>query len=308
MHASRPAPLAPRARRPHAALVALLFATGCSLAHERAGAGGHDAGPPPPSDSGLLGDFGQTESYVLSAFRISSPDASGTTAFGLDLDGQVAGPAGTCTAQPDFRSPVSGALGVDNQLQQLFAAVDSMGEDAELGALIRGGELLVGVQVSDINSFADDSGVDVHLALLRPADGTMLPLGPNGELVAGGRFAVREDLGVYRGAITAGVLEVRTTASARVLPVLVSSPVLTVSSLALRARITASGLTSGELGGEVSPDELVLALSSLGATVDRESLDAIVPFDLHPDPSGIACTALSMGASIEGVTAIITGL
>lgn len=287
-------------------LVPLALA-GCGLVHERGGAG-VDGGGGGTTDVG--GDFGQSESYVVSTIRIGDTGANGTDAFGLDLDGQIGGPPGRCTDQPDFRSPISGATGVDNQMVNLFLLIATMGtdEDSELRIALSSGALLLGIRVVDINSFAEDSSVDVHLALLDVASGEMLPIDASGAIAPGGHYVVREELGTFRGMITNGNLEVSTSAAPRLLPLLGSTPSLRVSRLTLRAHITATGLTSGELGGDVSVDDIVQTLTAAGLPVDRTTIEGVVPPDLDPDASGFSCGGLSTGASITAVLGEIAGL
>lgn len=287
----------------------MLASAGCALAHER----GSEGGVPVPDGGVAVPDGGpspgMTVSYVVSSIRTDSHDTTGERAFGVDIDLQQNGPPGRCDGQHDFRSPLTGATGVDNQLITLFTLIAGMGatEDDLLRSVVLSGEVLLGVQVSGVDSFTDDPSVTVHFARLRAADGTMLPIGSEGTLVGGGRYAVVEDLGAYVGRITGGRLETRTTAALRLLPLMRVMASLRVSHLDFSVAIAPTTL-SGEMGGEVAVSELVDQLGAIGLPVDLMTIESVVPPDLEPDAAGVHCAGISLGAAVDAVSATIEGL
>ncbi|MFO0686369.1 MAG: hypothetical protein U0234_30175 [Sandaracinus sp.] len=116
----------------------------------------------------------QTITYVIGAIDTDTDDQA--QAYGFDLDGMMDGPAGTCQDQADYTSPVTGDTAVDNQLVNALSFLGSMlGDDGANGAIrdqIEAGKILLILQVSDINSFADDSSVQVRAVLGQVQQGT----------------------------------------------------------------------------------------------------------------------------------------
>lgn len=112
----------------------------------------------------------EVHSYVIARLDPSA-DAPGE-AYGLDLDGMEGGPPGSCAAAPDRVSALSGAPGVDDALQDLVPTLDAAlggdGFEGLLDAEIMDGSYLVLIEVSDINSFTNDSSVMVRVALAEP--------------------------------------------------------------------------------------------------------------------------------------------
>jgi hypothetical protein len=130
--------------------------------------GGGDAGP---------GDTGAPESHTYVIGMINAEASDPTQAFGFNLDGMDGGPAGSCQDQMDYTSPISMETGVDNQLASLAPTLDGLlggdGVNGAIAAQISAGKVLLMLEVSDINSFTDDSSIMVHAIL-----GQVQPQGP----------------------------------------------------------------------------------------------------------------------------------
>ena len=141
-----------------------------------------DSGMNPGTDANTQTDANtpaQTVAYVIGAINTDGdPDATGTLAYGFDLDGMMDGPAGTCQDAADYMSPVTGDTAVDNQLVNALGLLGSqLGADGADGAIrdqIEAGKILLILEVSDINSFTDDSSVQVRAVL-----GQVQPDGPS---------------------------------------------------------------------------------------------------------------------------------
>jgi len=129
---------------------------------------------PPAGDSGpVMTDGGapQTHTYVIGMIDTDADDPMMTHAFGFDLDGMMDGGSTVsgCTSAADFTSPVTGDTAVDNQLVNALGILGTMlGADGPNGAIrdqIEAGKILLMLEVTDINSFQNDSSVMVHAAL-----------------------------------------------------------------------------------------------------------------------------------------------
>lgn len=109
----------------------------------------------------------ETHTYVIGMIDTETDNVD--DAYGFNLDGMDGGPAGTCQDIMDYTSPVTGATGVDNQLSYLAPTLDGLlGGDGVNGAIrdqIEAGKVLLMLEVSDINSFSNDSSVMVHAVL-----------------------------------------------------------------------------------------------------------------------------------------------
>jgi hypothetical protein len=123
------------------------------------------AGDAGPGDSGIMPP--ETHVYVIGMIDTEADDPA--QAYGFNLDGMEGGAAGTCFDQMDFVSPITGATGVDNQLAGLAPTLDGLlGGDGVNGAIrdqIEAGKVLLMLEVSDINSYTNDSSVMVHAIL-----------------------------------------------------------------------------------------------------------------------------------------------
>lgn len=127
-----------------------------------------DAGPiggdtgPTTEDAGP----GQAVTYVIGTIRTNGDiDGSGAQAYGFDLDNMVDGPADTCQAAADFTSPETGGGGVDNQLTNALGLLAGMDLDGTIQGQINAGKILILLEISGINSFANDSDITVHAVL-----------------------------------------------------------------------------------------------------------------------------------------------
>jgi hypothetical protein len=137
-------------------------------------------GPNNTADTGPVmtdGGAAQTRTYVIGMIDTDTDDTS--QAYGFDLDSMMDGgaTASGCTSAPDFTSPITGDTAVDNQLVNALSILGSMlGADGPNGAIrdqIEAGKILLMLEVSDINSFDNDSAVMVHAVL-----GQVQPQGP----------------------------------------------------------------------------------------------------------------------------------
>jgi len=137
------------------------------------GGGTTDAGP---GDTGGMAPV--TRTYIIGAIDTEADGPTDTVdnAYGFDIDGMNGGPATSCTGEPDFTSPISSAMGVDNQLAGLATTLDGvLGGDGVNGAVrdqILAGKVLLILEVSDINSFTNDSSVMVRAVLGSVASAT----------------------------------------------------------------------------------------------------------------------------------------
>ena len=245
--------------------------------------------------------------YVLSSMNIETTMPPGS-AYGIDLDGRVGGVPGTCTDAIDFTSPITGATGVDNQFSNLFPIIDTLvgarGEDAVIRNGIIAGRIAVVLVVDDLNSYTNDNAVRVRLVMGRIVPGMTLLTDATGTALApGASFQVGSELGTYPATITNGRLAFTSTAP---LPLFVlpqgSSP-MPLRNTRFEARITATALYEGQLGGEITVDDVVAWLVDGGAIADRASIEALLRPDLEPDADGAHCAGASAGAEFAGVLA-----
>jgi hypothetical protein len=292
---------------------------------------GTDGGPP-PEDGGAP----QTVTYVIGSINTGSTLPSGQ-AFGFDLDMMNGGNAAqACTGAADFTSPVTNAMGVDNQLSTVLPTLGSMlGADGADGAIrdqIMAGKLLLVLEVSDINSFNNDDSVQVHVRLGQvPAMGTPMTsaactahtdmtscagdaanacnwnstMSACQGLASGQTFMTMTDLGTQMGTIASGRLSVTTA----MLPLMFTASGTTIS-LVLRdvhigGRITATGMTGGEFGASVLVDDVVTLAMMFITGVDRATVESLAMPDLQPDATGAHCNAISAGLGFSAVTATI---
>jgi hypothetical protein len=117
----------------------------------------------------------ESHTYVIGAIDTEADDAD--HAFGFNLDDMIDGPTGSCQDQPDSVSPVTGETGVDNQLAGLVGTLGAVvGADGVNGAIagqISAGKVLLMLEISDINSYTNDTDITVHAVL-----GQVAPEGP----------------------------------------------------------------------------------------------------------------------------------
>jgi hypothetical protein len=251
-----------------------------------------------------------TRTYVVSTIDTSTPPG-GTMAYGFDLDDSVGGIAGqACTSAPDFTSSVTGDEGVDNQLSTVLPTLDmQIGEGGVNGAIqeqIQGGTLLLVFEVSEINSFANDTSVMVHIALGAVPTGATIQTAGTG-LAADQTFTEMMDLGTVSGSITAGRLRAETPTLPLSFAVMGANVTLTLRQVVVGGSISdAGGFTHGEFGAVVSVDDVVsLAMMFLPGT-DRATVEALVMPDIDPaDAAGEHCDSISAGLGFESVEATL---
>ena len=150
-----------------------------------------------------------TVTYVVNTADVPEPDAMDRLP-GFDLD-SANGTAATdrCDDALDFTSPITSAGGVDNQLGAnvigLLASMLPAGVAGSIEEQIAAGTFLLLMEVSDINSFNNDSSVNVTLFLgALPAGTTMAMVGGDGRLTAGQTFTSMTTLATVTGAAIVG--------------------------------------------------------------------------------------------------------
>lgn len=277
---------------------------------EQNDAGTPDAGPP------IVCEGGDTYFYVLDVVAVGEEGPEGV-APGFDLDGRVsdASDRESCF-QEDFVSP-DGVPGVDNQMAVLKPTIDSLtGVDFNdnLAASVRGGSLLVLVQLDGVDDFTDDDCVALSIFFGELPAGVPAPdVGPDGRFEPDQTFDVsassigmdmRATIHLSGLVIADGVLR----AGPITLPIRAELPEGTFELVArdatIEVRPSAGALTDGLLGGGVSAEEAVAAVSMLSdalpATLIRGVLNGVT--DLDRDDRG-QCKSFSIGALLEGVSA-----
>ncbi len=144
------------------------------------GGGGADGGASDAGGGGGSGDY----LYVINELKV--PDVA-SECIGLDLDGK---PGGTCGGQDDCGDDV------DNNFAALLNAAASFGGGGtDIGASIQDninqGKLVLLVRLRNVDSFADDSDVQVDVLLGMLPDGVSMPmLGADGKLAPGQTFDI----------------------------------------------------------------------------------------------------------------------
>lgn len=311
-------------------IAALLGVLGCG-GGDAPGDGGPSGGEADgaPRDGGGT-STGATYFYVVS--RADLPAPTGNTAVGFDVDGLSSDGDDATTADrmctpeaADYTSP-SGTSGIDNQLAGILPGVESFIDDPDtttvetlssvLADIIHFGFFLLLAEVSGVDDLVNDDSVTLSFYIGAPPEGELGPaLTGEGELEAGQTFDLNE--GLMRGAgpiatipgrITEGVLHVGPGEAMIVLGT--ATPVsLPLHDVELEARITATSLSDGVLGGKLVGDELLEAFRNSGlATLQRVAgvaevlLDARV--DLPPVAADGTCQAISAAATFSGISAV----
>ncbi len=297
----------------------LVLVLGCAVDHDTSDVGiAADAGPRPPPMSVTV---------VIGTFVLSADPAG--EAFGFDLDGAdgrpASAPAGGCQDRPDVVSPITGAHGVDNSFATLVPTLDGLvmgdGVDGAIQAEIASGALLVLIRIADIDDFAEDASVMVHVALANAqvpmpsatcrahadrasclADAASAcawsaSTSACSGIAAGQTFGEAMDLGTVVGAIHGG----RFQAQVPMLPLLLQSMghmiPLVLHDARLGGVVAPSGITQGQIGG-------VLVLAELGPGGEPgPGSFAGAAADMQPEANPTSCDAISFGTSFAAVVA-----
>lgn len=312
---------------------AMVGAVGCGNTTTNPGT---DGGPPPPGDAGPPM---APVTYVVGAISTGSalPLLPTGQSYGFDLDMMNGGNAALpCTGAADYTSPVTNAMGVDNQLGTVLPTLGSMlGADGADGAIrdqILQGKLLLLVTVSDVNSYANDDSVNVQLRLgAVPAMGTPMMntecpmhsdmtscLGDAAHscnwdstmmacsgLAASQSFMATTMLSSTMGTITNGRLSVTADTLPLMFTVSGSTISLVLRSVHMGGHISADGITAGEIGASVTVDDVVSLAMMFIMGVDRATVESLAMPDLQPDAMGVHCNSISAGLGFSAVPATV---
>lgn len=263
----------------------------------------------PGTEPGDDPDDGMTISYIVSTADVPEPDMTTGNLPGFDLDGMnSAGTSDNCNDAPDFTSSISGATGVDNQLGANVIGLlgDMLGPDGVQGAVreqIASGSFLLILKVHDIDNFNNDESVSVDL-VLGAASGA-ITLGSDGLIAPGQTFTSMRALGTISGASISGG---RLTVSADTLPLTLAvsgnEVTLNLTSARISGTITATAMTRGEIGAQISVAEIVTLGEMLApGTITEDLVRSVAMPDLDPSADPTVCDAISAGLTFEATTA-----
>jgi hypothetical protein len=250
---------------------------------------------------------GETYTYVLSTGDI--PASAGGMGVGFNLDDAVSdGATEACNDAPDVTSSISGEVGVDNSLASVVTILGDMIEGGIQGALeeqIAAGTFLLLVEVTDVDSTAVDESVGVRLFLGTTTETITLE---GGRIAPGQTFAegtILASLPVGTAAIAGGTLSFSSDTLPLSLSIDGNDIMLTLRSAQLRADISSTGLTNGEIGASVTVADVVQLGEDLGQgdVVNEGTIRSLNLPDLEPTADDTVCDSISVGLSFEAVTA-----
>lgn len=251
---------------------------------------------------------GARVTYIVSTADVPEVDSM-DRAPGFDLDGAPGtGATDACTDEIDYTSPVTGATQVDNQLSaNVISLVGDMLMDGVSGAIeeqIAAGSFLLMMEVTDIDDYTTDGSVSVRLILgALPAGTMMATVGADGRLTAGQTFTSMTVLATIADAeIRAGRIEVQADSLPLSLNVMDMDLTLTLRQARIAADISATGLSGGEIGAQLSVGDIVTLATMFGLGVSEDTIRMVARPDLDPDGSGV-CQAISAGLTFEATTA-----
>lgn len=277
--------------------------------------GGDDDGP----GTDMPGD-GETQVYVLSTVSIPESMGSGAsaTAAGFNLDNMVTpgdpAAANCVDATPDFNSSNDpGETGVDNALSGLVSTIEGLLSDGEsldetIGAQIAEGSLLIMMEVRDIDSYTNDSSIEVQL-YLGSVPGGAAPMLSGATLAPGQTFEGMALGSAQAGTITSGRMRVQT----RLLTLSINTGDvaldLNIRNAQVRANITPTALVNGAIGGSLRVEEIADAAEEIMSGLRDTVLSVLGGVaDLEPqaaDPQ--TCDSLSVGILFGAVEAERSG-
>jgi len=265
-----------------------------------------------------------TLTYVIGTF--SSPQASfAGTAPGLNLDATDSGSGSTAIDanceefNRDFRTVRDPEqVGVDNALEGLLGTLEGLLDtadcpggatgclDAQFTREINEGRMLLLVEITGVESFANDEQVQVALYAGSVVGGGLPALGDDDRLAPGQTFeTVSTLLPPTPGDIFETRLRVRWT-EGFVLPL--ASTVLLLPDIdepELRANVSAAGLELGVVGATTTIDPVVARASAIMpgiADTIRSILEAVA--DIGPTADPAVCERLSTGYLVDAVPAL----
>jgi hypothetical protein len=272
------------------------------------GCGGDDVPPVETMDP-------VTRTYVLSTISIPEVMGSGAaaTAAGFNLDGMVStGTGSTCVdLTPDYLSLNDpGETGVDNALAGLVPTLEMLiggeGLDATLQEQITEGTLLIMMQVRDINSFTNDSSIQVQL-YLGSVPGGGAP-GITGSTLTPGQAFTGMPVGtVQTGSIVSGRMRVSTP----LLTIGINTDSLmldlNIRSAQVRATIRTDSLSNGAIGGALRVEEIADAAEAIMPGLRATVLSVLGGVaDLEPQAADpLTCDSLSTGILFTAVSATL---
>lgn len=272
------------------------------------GGGDGDGGPDVPGD-------GMTRVYVVSQVTVPANEMGATArAAGFNLDDTVStGDGATCVdLTPDFISLTDpGETGVDNALGDLVTTIEDIADidlDETLATQIAEGSLLLLMEVTDIDSFSNDSSVSLRLYLGSVPGGGAPELA--GAALAPGQTFDGEALGTaVQGRITGGRLRAETPSLTIAINTSDLAFDLVISDAVVGASITDTALANGAIGGALTLADLRTIVAEV-APGNEGAVDSIVAgfADLRPsaaDPE--TCEALSVGLLFSAVEAELSG-
>lgn len=269
--------------------------------------GGNDGGVVPTDDAPPV-----SVTYIIGEIAIPAAAVDGVTP-GFNLDGKVSDGTGTATcedAAPDFRNG-SGETGVDNELVgTLIGLLRTLAGDLNVQETVdeqvASGALLIALRVNDVNSFTTDPSVTLDLFLVDPEGCAESPCAPTGgvmananwEAQAGDPLASGLAASISGGVLSGGPLDLplRFTASDNEIE-------LTIRDARVGGNISATGITNGNIGGELRIDDIVNLAEMImegSGSVARSVLETNA--DLSPsatDPT--VCESISAGIGFGAV-------
>lgn len=240
--------------------------------------------------------------YVLST--MDDPSPTGRMVVGFDLDGVVSEAAtAACDDRPDFVS-FDGELGIDNNLSIAGASPETALLPTSLASLVEpriaAGEYLLLLELTDVDSTANDASVGVRVYLGSAAG----PIALEGGRIVEGQTI--QQMGPDVANVTVGDARIVDHELRFELPTFplgvgegVSGESLVLHDVHVRAHIDPTSLTVGEIGGALDGEELA---AFTGLSLDELRSSGL--FDLDPSPSDdTVCGAMSAGLSFEAVYA-----
>jgi hypothetical protein len=290
--------------RKHLALIAAL----CGAFLSMAGCGNSN---PTMSDT--------SHTYVISS--LSLPAMTGTTsAVGFNLDGVNS--TGTCPTEPctcvelapDFVSADDpNETGIDNSLSILVPTIETLltdgtSLDETLLQQIANGELLIMLGVSEINSYQDDSEVEVQFYTGAVPEGATIEV--DGSMLAPDQIFDATPVGSpIMGNIVGGRLVF--SAPLVMIPINAGGFVLDLQlrSATFEANISPDRLVAGVIGGSVNIEEVADAVEAAMPGLRDTVLEVLGGnADMVPDATDMEmCTALSAGMRFGAISAEVSG-
>lgn len=252
---------------------------------------------------------------LLSVPEIVRDDPGSRLAVGMDLDVAASDGSGLeCTDAEDFRSPITAAGGVDNQLAARFVPwfrddFGPEGLDGQLRDRITSGELVVVLDVV-IGSLHDDDGhVAVHLGSIAG-----MPRIEAGRLAPDQEVVLGADLGTHDVSLRGGLFEIVVAEIPLALTIADRTFVLTLRDVHIAGDITEDALINAEMGGHVELEELlpldaVVECPDASCPTEPTIFDVVqADLDLRADATpgrSPECDAVSFGFAFEAVSAVV---